>query len=78
LEEVYETTDAIFKNDTNSLKEELGDVLLHIIFQAVIAEEQNLFTLKDVLDYSFSKMVDRHPHIFSNVKVESTEEVLQN
>ena len=75
LEEVYELTDAITDNDWNGLKEELGDVLLHIVFYSRIGEEQEKFTLDEVIEGVFNKLVARHPHIYSNVKVD--EEILE-
>ena len=78
LEEVYELTDAITDNDWNGLKEELGDVLLHIVFYSRIGEEQEKFTLDEVIEGVCNKLVARHPHIYSNVKVDDDEQVKQN
>ena len=64
LEETYEVFEAIDKNDTAALKEELGDVLLQVIFHAQIAEERKEFTLEDVASYLNEKLIRRHPHVF--------------
>ena len=78
LEEVYELTDAITDNNWQSLKEELGDVLLHIVFYSKIGAEQGEFELEDVIEGVCNKLVARHPHIYSNVKVQDDSEVKQN
>ncbi|MBS4913913.1 MAG: nucleoside triphosphate pyrophosphohydrolase [Veillonella sp.] len=65
LEEVYETLEAIDNRDTANLREELGDVLLQIVFHAQIAEENGLFTIQDVIDDISHKMIRRHPHVFN-------------
>jgi MazG family protein len=78
LEEVYELTDAIANEDWNGLKEELGDMLLHIVFYSRIGMEQNRFTLDEVIEGVCNKLVNRHPHIYSNTKVENETEVKQN
>ena len=78
LEETYELTDAITENDWKSIKEELGDLLLHIVFYSKIASEQNHFTVDDVLKGISQKLIDRHPHIYGNVEVESDEDVKRN
>ena len=78
IEEVYELTDAITDNNWQGLKEELGDVLLHIIFYSKIGSEQNEFSFDDVIETVCNKLIARHPHIYSNVKVEDEEEVKQN
>ncbi len=64
LEEVYEVIDAIEKEDHQALKEELGDVLFHILFIAQICKEKNLFDIRDVLTSAYTKMYNRHPHVF--------------
>src|SRR3954466_10118451 len=64
IEEVYELTDAISEKDWTGIKEELGDILLHIIFYAKIGREQQQFTLNDVLDGITEKLIRRHPHIY--------------
>lgn len=75
IEETYELAQAIIKNDTQDIKKELGDVLLHIIFYAKIADEKNLFNLNDVVTTLTEKLIFRHPHIFGDVKAETPEEV---
>ncbi len=64
LEETYEVIDAIEKQDHQALKEELGDVLFHILFIAQICKEKNLFDIRDVLTSAYTKMYNRHPHVF--------------
>ena len=71
LEEVYEVIEAIETEDIDLLKEELGDLLLHVIFQAEIANEENSFQLSDSIKHVADKLVARHPHIFSDSKNES-------
>lgn len=78
LEEVYELADAISENDFKSLKEELGDLLLHIVFYSKIGEEQKAFTFDDVIEGVCNKLVARHPHIYSNVRVNNDDDVKQN
>jgi uncharacterized protein YabN with tetrapyrrole methylase and pyrophosphatase domain len=68
VEELYEAVEAIENNDTEHLREELGDLLLHIVFQAKIAEEQGDFTIRDVLEDISEKLKRRHPHVFGEVK----------
>ena len=78
IEELYELADAIIDEDWQGIKEELGDLFLHLLFYAKIAREQNRFTLEEVLDGISEKLIARHPHIYSNVKVSSEEDVKQN
>jgi len=78
IEEVYEISEAITKDDAEALKEELGDLLLHIVFQARIAEEHGKFSIEDVIEKIITKMKRRHPHIFGKVKVENADEVEHN
>lgn len=78
IEEVFELVNAIDKKDIDNIKEELGDLLLHVILHSVIAEEENLFTLNDVIKSISEKLVRRHPHVFGDTKVESTDEVIVN
>ncbi|MCO6497021.1 MAG: nucleoside triphosphate pyrophosphohydrolase [Chitinophagaceae bacterium] len=78
IEELYELTDAIDADDYESIKEELGDLLLHIVFYTKIAEEQNHFTLRDVVDTISEKLIKRHPHIYGDVKADNAEEVKRN
>lgn len=68
LEEVYEIIDAIDKNDFGSLKEELGDLLFHIVFVAQICREKGLFNIGDVVTSIYQKMYHRHPHVFKNTE----------
>src|SRR5205814_4707988 len=70
--------DAITEEDWQGIKEELGDILLHIIFYARIAKEQNRFTLNDVLETICDKLIIRHPHIYGDVKVNDDEDVKKN
>ena len=65
IEELYETVEAIENNDHEHLQEELGDLLLHIVFQAKIAEENGLFSMREVLESVNSKLKRRHPHVFA-------------
>lgn len=78
LEEVYELCETIVNEDWQGLKEELGDMLLHIVFYSKIGSEQNQFTLDDVIEGICNKLINRHPHIYSNVKVEDDNDVKQN
>lgn len=78
LEETYELADAITDCDWNSIKEEAGDLLLHILFYSKIASEQNQFTIEDVIRSISQKLIDRHPHIYGNVEVKNEEDVKRN
>lgn len=78
IEEIYELSDALNNETWKDIKEELGDLLLHIVFYSKIGAEQNQFTLDDVIEGVCNKLVGRHPHIYSNVKVEDEEAVKQN
>lgn len=78
LEEVYELTDAITNEDWKGLKEELGDMLLHIVFYSRIGREEGHFSIDDVIEGVCNKLVSRHPHIYSTVKVEDETQVKQN
>jgi XTP/dITP diphosphohydrolase len=78
IEETYELTDAISDNDWKGIKEELGDILLHIIFYAKIGTEQQKFTLEEVLEGISEKLVRRHPHIYGDVNVNNDEDVKKN
>lgn len=78
IEETYELADAITESDWKSIKEELGDLLLHIVFYSKIASEKSEFTLDDVIEGVCNKLVARHPHIYGSVNVEDEEEVKQN
>lgn len=78
IEELYELADAITEEDWQGIKEELGDLLLHIVFYSKIGTEQNQFTLGDVIEGVANKLVFRHPHIYSHVQVKDEEEVKKN
>ncbi len=78
LEEVYELTDTITNEDWTGLKEELGDMLLHIVFYSRIGKEQGKFDLEDVIEGVCNKLVSRHPHIYSTLTVSGEAEVKQN
>ena len=78
IEEVYELGDGILSNNTENIKKELGDVLLHIIFYARIASETNAFNIADVIDSLCEKLIFRHPHIYSDTKAETEDEVKRN
>ncbi len=78
IEEAYEALDAIDKNDSKALMEELGDVLLQIVLHAQIARENKEFSFNEVADYINKKMISRHPHVFSNTHVKNSEEVMTN
>jgi MazG family protein len=78
LEETYELADAVTDNDWKSIKEELGDLLLHIVFYSKIASEQNQFTIEEVVNGISKKLIHRHPHIYSDVEVENEEDVKRN
>ncbi len=76
LEEAYEAADAIDHNDMDNLKEELGDVLLQVVFHACMAEENGQFTFEDVVDGVCRKLVYRHPHVFGTVEAENAQGAL--
>lgn len=78
IEETYELADAITGSDYNGIKEELGDLMLHLIFYAKIGSEQKKFTLEEVLHTICEKLIRRHPHIYGDVKVKNAEDVKQN
>src|ERR1700730_5474342 len=78
IEELYELTDAITEEDWKGIKEELGDLLLHILFYARIGKEQQQFSLEEVINGISDKLVARQPHIYADVKVKNEEEVKQN
>lgn len=78
IEETYELADAITESNWKDIKEELGDVLLHIVFYAKIATEQNKFTIDDVINGICDKLIARHPHIYGDVKVNDEEDVKRN
>ena len=78
IEETYELGDAILDNDLEEVKKELGDLLLHIVFYAKIGSETNDFDIADVANSICEKLVSRHPHIYSDVKVKNEAEVKRN
>ena len=78
IEELYELTDAILEQDTQEIKKELGDILLHIVFYAKIASETQSFDIEDVINAICEKLIERHPHIYGNISVENEEQVKQN
>ena len=78
LEEAYEAVDAIDDNDMKHLREELGDVLLQVVLHAQIAKEEKAFDIEDVAKTLSDKLIHRHPHVFGNVKTNSTAEILDN
>jgi MazG family protein len=78
IEETYELADAITDEDWKGIKEELGDLLLHIIFYSKIGIEQNKFTLEEVIEGISEKLISRHPHIYGDVKVNNEEDVKKN
>lgn len=78
IEETYELGDAILEKDLEEVKKELGDLLLHIVFYAKIGSETKDFDIADVANGICEKLINRHPHIYGDVKVENEEEVKQN
>lgn len=78
IEETYELADAITASDFKGIKEELGDILLHILFYSKIASEEKEFDIADVLHAQCEKLIHRHPHIYGDVKVADEEEVKKN
>ena len=78
IEETYELGDAILQNDMKGVKEELGDLFLHLVFYSKIGEERNEFNVAEVLNDLCEKLIRRHPHIYGDVKVKDEEDVKQN
>ncbi len=78
LEETYEVLEAIDNRDWDELPGELGDLLLQVLFYSEMAKEQGSFSIDDVLERLSTKLVDRHPHVFGNVKADTSSEVLRN
>lgn len=78
LEEAYEAVDAIDNNDMKHLKEELGDVLLQVLLHSQIADEEKAFNIEDVAKELKEKLIRRHPHVFGDVQVNSTGEIIDN
>lgn len=75
IEEVYEAVEAIDNKNFEELKLELGDLLLHIVLYSIMAEEENQFTIKDVLQGETEKLIRRHPHVFGDIELNTAEEV---
>ena len=78
IEETYELADAIIDEDLDSIKKELGDLMLHIVFYAKIGEEKSAFDITDVLNGISEKLIQRHPHIYSDVKADDAKAVSDN
>ena len=78
LEEVYEFLEAVDNKDAAGMREELGDVLLQVIFHARLEEEAGHFTMQDVVDDIVQKLIHRHPHVYGTVEVDNAEQVLVN
>ncbi|MDO4269951.1 MAG: nucleoside triphosphate pyrophosphohydrolase [Eubacteriales bacterium] len=78
IEETYEVCEAIDEQDAEHLKEELGDVLLQVVFHTQMEKEKGVFDIEDVADGICKKLIYRHPHIFGDVEVSSSEEILSN
>ena len=78
IEETYELTDAITDGDWEGIKEELGDLMLHLVFYARIGKEHGQFSLQEVIEGISEKLIRRHPHIYADVKVNSDEDVKKN
>ena len=78
IEETYELSESILNGDKNDIKQELGDILLHVVFYSKIASEENAFDIKDVIEKICEKLIYRHPHIFGKVKVADESDVKKN
>jgi XTP/dITP diphosphohydrolase len=78
IEETFELSDAILKNDLTEIKKELGDLLLHIVFYSRIAGETGAFSIREVIDSLCEKLIYRHPHIYGDTKADTPEKVTQN
>ncbi|MBR4389037.1 MAG: nucleoside triphosphate pyrophosphohydrolase [Prevotella sp.] len=78
IEETFELADALIKNDMANIREELGDVIMHVIFYALIGQEKGDFDIADVCDKEADKLIFRHPHIYGDVQADTEEKVLQN
>jgi tetrapyrrole methylase family protein/MazG family protein len=77
-EEVREFISAVKQNDSRHMQEELGDLLLHVMFNAQIASKAKTFTIEDVIDGLIKKLKRRHPHVFGKTKVKSTRQIIRN
>jgi len=78
IEETFELTDAITDNDWKGIREELGDLMLHLVFYSKIGTEQGQFTLEEAINGVCEKLISRHPHIYGDVKVDNEEDVKRN
>ncbi len=78
LEEVYELSDAILDKNMNEIREELGDLMMHLVFYVKIGEEKQAFDMRDVLEGISEKLIYRHPHIYGGVDVDDADEVADN
>jgi MazG family protein len=78
IEETYEVLDAMESGDPNNFAGELGDLLLQVVFHAILAEETGSFTMSDIIEQAHSKMVRRHPHVFGDVEADTSAAVLKN
>ena len=78
IEEAYELVEAIDRGDVQDIEEECGDLLLQVVFTSQLAKEKGVFTFSSVVDKLVAKLIRRHPHVFSNTEVESSEEVRKN
>jgi XTP/dITP diphosphohydrolase len=78
IEELYELVDAIVEEDWDGIKEELGDIMLHVLFYAKLGSEQGKFTLDEVMEAIAKKLIHRHPHIYGDVTVENDDDVKRN
>ena len=78
LEETYELADAILENDVDGIKEEIGDIMLHMAFYAEIAEEQGAFDIGDALHAECDKLIRRHPHVYGDTRVDGEADVKRN
>lgn len=78
IEECYELIDAIGNRDFDNIKEELGDILLHVVFYSKMADEQNQFNIDDVIEAINEKLIRRHPHVFATTQVSGEDDVVKN
>ena len=78
IEETYELIDAIADNNMEGIKEELGDLLLHVVFYSKLGEEQGAFNFADVADAECDKLIYRHPHVYSDIHADTPDEVMKN
>ena len=78
IEELYELIESIDSNEIKGMAEELGDIFFHILFYAEIAQENNQFTLLEIIDNVTKKLITRHPHVFGNLEVKNDKEVKDN